>query len=142
MTDEPTEAEQPPASELEEERSATYKAIEANLIPAAESVEIAEEQETELDFEADNAHLSFHNRLEKKRRRERWDTVLLILVVFGFGASYWMILLIGTGILKFENSAFAVPSVVAAGIVETYGLSKLAIKYFFNDDDDTKGEKK
>ena len=53
-----------------------------------------------------------------------------------------MIALIGFGIMHFENNAFAVPSVVAAGVIQTYGLAKLAIQYFFSDEDGQKPRKK
>lgn len=46
-----------------------------------------------------------------------------------------MIFLIGFDVMKFDNSVFAIPAVVAAGVLETYGLAKLAIAYFFNDND-------
>jgi hypothetical protein len=119
-------------------REAALKSISGNTLSIDRSIELAEEKENEIDWEATFAQLEFENRLEKKHRRERWDTVLLGLVVIGFMASYLMIFLIGIGILKFGNNAFAVPSVVAAGIVETYGLSRLAIQYFFSDDDKPK----
>lgn len=130
------------SDDLEKERSLIYKAIEDSLISDEQSSEIAEENEREINWDAENAQLDFHNRIERKIRRERWDTTLLVLVVFGFGASYWLIILIGTGILKFEDNAFAVPSVVAVGIVQTYGLSKLAIRYFFSDDNVSNGMKR
>jgi hypothetical protein len=126
---------------LNSEREEALEAIRDQVLSIDRSNEIAEESENEIDWEAANARLTFENRLEKKARRERWDTTLLLLVVVGFGSSFWIILLIGLEILKFENNAFAVPSVVAAGIVQTYGLSKLAIKYFFTEDGDDNGEK-
>lgn len=138
MTDQTTN--KTSTSDLNSEREEALEAIKDQTLSLDQSNEIAEESEYEIDWEAANARLTFENRLEKKMRRERWDTSLLVLVVVGFGTSFWMIILIGLGILKFENSAFAVPSVVAAGIVQTYGLSKLAIKYFFTEDGDDNGQ--
>ncbi len=120
---------------LENEREEALKSIEGDVLSVGESAELAEENEDELDFAFENAHLNFHIRLEKKRRREKWDNVLTFLVVAGFFFSYVVIILIGFHVMNFDNNAFAVPSVVAAGVVETYALAKLAIKYFFNDDD-------
>lgn len=50
-----------------------------------------------------------------------------------------MIFLIGFGVMRFENNAFAVPAVVGAGVLETYGLAELAVQYFFSDNDSSGG---
>lgn len=120
---------------LETERSVALESIQDSLLTSQESTELAEENEEQIDWDVENARLNFHIRLVKKRRRERWDTALRSLVVAGFFFSYTIIILIGFGIMSFGDNAFAIPSVVAAGVLETYGLAKLAIKYFFNDDD-------
>lgn len=100
-----------------------------------ESFKLIEKTEDKIDLDTENAILSLQTRREKKTRRERWDTMLFSLVVIGFVTSYILIIMIGSGLLSFGNNAFAVPSIVAAGVFETYGLAKLAIQYFFNDDD-------
>lgn len=111
-------------------------------LAAGEPGQLGEEKEVRLDWESKNAALDYENRVEKRNLRRQWNVVLTALVVAGFFLSYGMIILIGLDILKFPNNAFAVPSVVAAGIVETYGLAKLAIKYFFSEDDTNDTRKK
>lgn len=112
----------------------TDEILSASL-PVDVSLKLAEKTEDKIDLDTENALLSFETRLEKKKRRERWDTMLCSLVVIGFGTSYILIIMIGGGLLSFGNNAFTVPFIVTAGVLETYGLAKLAIQYFFNDDD-------
>lgn len=126
--------EEPQTDPTKTDTSKATKDILSSLLPSDVSLELADKTEVKIDWESENARLDFDNRLQKKKRRERWDTTLASLVVLGFGLSYLLIILIGGGLLSFDNM-FAVPSVVAAGVLETYGLAKLAIKYFFNDDD-------
>lgn len=110
-------------------------AIYAALVPAEESQNRIESTEETIDLEKANAKLTYENRLIKKSSRKWWNRTLLTLVVLGFIISYVMIFLIGSGAMKFGDNVFAVPAVVAAGVLETYGLAKLAIQYFFNDND-------
>jgi hypothetical protein len=131
-----------PVSKLEAERESAYKSFSDSLFSSAESIEIAEKREEEIDLYFENERLSLDNRLEKQEVRKQWNRILMWLVVFGFIFSYLMIILIGFKIMNFENSEFAVPSVVAAGVVQTYGLAKLAIKYFFSEDEKNKTSKK
>lgn len=107
-------------------------AIHAALVPAEESQIKTESAEEIIDLEKANARLTYQNRLTKKQSRKWWNRILLTMVVFGFAASYVLIFLIGFGVLDFGDSSLAVPAVVAASVVETYGLAKLAIKYFFD----------
>ena len=108
--------------------------VEAQVSPE-ESRSRSEEMEKALDLEKVNAKLTYENRLIKRRNRKIWNYTLLSLVILGFLTSYVMICLIGFGVMKFDNNVFAIPAVVAAGVLETYGLAKLAIAYFFNDND-------
>lgn len=110
-------------------------AIYAALVPAEESQNRIESTEETIDLEKANAKLTYENRLIKKSSRKWWNRTPLTLVVLGFIISYVMIFLIGSGAMKFGDNVFAVPAVVAAGVLETYGLAKLAIQYFFNDND-------
>jgi hypothetical protein len=117
------------------EREAILQTFEdAYLSPANASAAITRKDEEQIDWQNQNEELNLKNRIEKKEVRQRWNRVLLWLVILGFVLSYLMITLIGLGIMKFDNNAFAVPSVVAAGVIQTYGLAKLAIKYFFSED--------
>lgn len=116
--------------------------IEASLLPRRESMNLAEEAEAEINYDKENTKLDFDNRVQRSRLRERWNTALLSLVILGFGTSYILILFIGMGWLNFGESAFAVPSVIAAGVLQTYGLAKLAVQYFFSDDSERKDAKK
>ena len=108
--------------------------VKARVSPK-ESLSRSEAAEKELDLEKTNVKLTYENRLIKRRNRKIWNYTLLSLVVLGFLTSYVMIFLIGFGVMKFDNNVFAIPAVVAAGVLETYGLAKLAIAYFFNDND-------
>lgn len=102
-------------------------------VPNRESEELAERTQETVNYEIENQKLSLEIRRTNKKRRDQWDHVLLTLVVFGFILSYLIIVLIGFGLMRFE-STFAVPTVVAAGILQTYGLAKIAAQYFFSDD--------
>ena len=108
--------------------------VEAQVSPE-ESRSRSEEAEKALDLEKANAKLTYENRLIKRHNREKWNNTLRYLIIAGLIISYAMIFLIGFGVMKFDNNVFAIPAVVAAGVLETYGLAKLAIAYFFNDND-------
>ena len=86
-----------------------------------------------LDAESKLIQQEINLRDEKARHRKVWGRVLLALVCVGFVASYVIIILIGCKLLQYDSNQFAVPSVVAAGLIGTYGLAKIAVKYFFND---------
>lgn len=117
------------------EREAILQTFEdAYLSPINSAAAITIKDEEQINWQNENEKLSLENRIEKKEVRQRWNKVLLLLVILGFILSYLMVTLIGLGIMKFDNNAFAVPSVVAAGVIQTYGLAKLAIKYFFSED--------
>ncbi len=123
-----------PEIQFEAERNDALESIKGSILSVEDSGELAGKVEDEIDWSAENTLLNYHIRIAKKRRREKWDTVLRWLVVIGFISSQTIIILIGFNIMHFDN-ALAVPSVVAAGVLGTYTLAKLAIKYFFNDDD-------
>lgn len=72
-------------------------------------------------------------RAHKTKSRKTWGRVLLVMVISGFTVSYLIIVAIGMKWLNYTDSQFAVPSVIAAGIVGTYGLAKIAVNYFFTD---------
>lgn len=115
--------------------------LSGSLLSISESLEIAEKREEEIDWETENEKLSLDIRKENREVRQKWNKTLQVLVVVGFILSYLLILLIGFGVMKFDNNAFAVPSVVAAGVIQTYGLARLAIGYFFSEGDKTKPKK-
>lgn len=116
------------------EREAILQTFEDAYLSPSTSAAITTKDEEQINWQNENEKLSLENRIEKREVRKRWNKVLLWLVVLGFVLSYLMITLIGLGVMKFDNNAFAVPSVVAAGVIQTYGLAKLAIKYFFSED--------
>jgi len=120
-------------SDFEKERDAAFEAFRGALFSPAESLEITEKKEEQIDWDFENEKVSLENRKEKRKVRRHWNTVLMSLVIAGFILSYALIILIGLGAMNF-SSTFAVPSVVAAGVLQTYGLAKLAIKYFFSED--------
>lgn len=105
------------------ERDKIIEAIYAAKISPQESLNKSEEAEDAIDFDKKNTELSYQNRIAKKNNRRVWNWTLLVLVIIGFVTSYIMIFLIGFGVMRFENNAFAVPAVVGAGVLETYGLS-------------------
>lgn len=121
------------------ERDKIIKAIYAAKISPQESLNKSEEAEDAIDFDKKNTELSYQNRIAKKNNRRVWNWTLLLLVIIGFVTSYVIIFLIGLGVMKFENNAFAVSAVVGAGVLETYGLAKLAVQYFFSDNDSSGG---
>jgi hypothetical protein len=130
-----------PASDFEEKRKQVLHTLSGSLLSISESLEIAEKREEEIDWETENEKLSLDIRKENRDVRQKWNKTLQVLVVVGFILSYLLILLIGFGVMKFDNNAFAVPSVVAAGVIQTYGLARLAIGYFFSEGDKTKPKK-
>jgi hypothetical protein len=116
------------------EREAILQSFDDAYLSPINSAAAITKNEEQINWQNENEKLNLDNRVEKKEVRQRWNKVLLLLVILGFVLSYLMIALIGLGIMKFDNNAFAVPSVVAAGVIQTYGLAKLAIKYFFSED--------
>ncbi len=124
-------------SELENERLSLIREINnGNILPPDETEQKLESFD-EAQIQAIDFAIDLYNKLEKGKRRKAWDKTLLVLVVVGFIASYILIILIGLNILTFANNSFAVPSVVAAGIIQTYGLARIAAEYFFSDDKNT-----
>lgn len=97
------------------------------------ATENIDDQQDELDARKSHIILDLEDRKEKRRSRRLWGKVLLGLVVAGFSTSYIIVILIGCRVLNYPENAFAVPSVVAAGIIGTYSLAKIAVKYFFSD---------
>lgn len=130
----------PAHNDLEGERKSLIALIDGDILAPEETERLLESYD-EKQYQAIEFALEIRNKMQKHKRRKSWDKTLLRLVVIGFIASYCMILFIGFGWLKFENNSFAVPSVVAAGIIQTYGLAKIAAEYFFSDDK-TKRKKK
>lgn len=96
------------------------------------SSEIAAEAQQHIDYEALEAHLRIKEYAKKLDDRDRWCKILLCLVIVGFGFSAITTLLLGAGILHFENSAITVPVAIGAGFLETYGLAKIAVNYLFD----------
>ena len=138
-TDNTSKVNPPLTVDLAAERAKILQNVESEIV----DIDVAERLVGNYDEAALRAielRVDLQIKIEKKERRKKWDSTLLRLAVVGFAASYAMIVLIGLGILKFENNNFAVPSVVAAGIIQTYGLAKIAAEYFFSDD--TKRRKK
>jgi len=115
------------------EREQVLQDIDDNILRPEEATRIIDSFTNEQK-EAITFSLEIGARIEKARSRGLWGRVLLYLIIIGFAASYIMVFLIGIGFLHFDNSSYAVPSVVAAGIIQTYGLAKIATQYFFSDD--------
>jgi hypothetical protein len=109
-------------------------AIQPSVLSLGESQQLVTHGQATRDYDSENAQITIENRRAKQAFRMKWDTLLSRAVVAGFILSYLMIFLIGTHKLTFQNSSLAVPSVVAVGIVQTYGLAKLAVSYFFSED--------
>lgn len=123
-----------PVERLDKRRQKAFLSFQDALVSPLGSSKVTTQHEEQVNLDFENEKLTLDNRLEKRRSRKQWNKVLRWLVISGFILSYTLIILIGLGVLDFDDHAFAVPSVVAAGIVETYGLAKLAIKYFFSED--------
>ena len=122
---------------LAAERASVLSSIADEIVDNEEARQLLENYD-ETTINAIETRIDLQIKLEKKLRRKKWDKTLLLLVIIGFSASYILVILIGLGILKFGDNAFAVPSVVAAGVIQTYGLAKVAAEYFFSDDKKTK----
>lgn len=88
---------------------------------------------SDISFLSQSAEDELERRKHKTQSRKTWGKVLLVMVVCGFTASYLIIVAIGLNWLTYSDSQFAVPSVIAAGIIGTYGLAKIAVNYFFTD---------
>jgi hypothetical protein len=127
---------------FEQERRKVLAGIKGEVIPYEQSDEMAIRNRDKIDWDANHLQLDYEIRIEKRERRKKWDKSLLWLVILGFAASYLMIILIGTGVLSFPDNSFAVPSVVAAGVIETYGLARIAARYFFSEDNQNSKPKK
>ena len=121
-----------------QDKDSIVGALQAEVLSQAEATKIGLKGQAKRDYESENAQISVENRRAKQNFRVKWDKLLSRLVCIGFGSSYFIIFLIGIKKLSFGNSAFAVPSIVAIGIVQTYGLAKLAVSYFFSDDGEDK----
>jgi len=87
----------------------------------------------QTDAIAESARDELDRRKHKTKSRKTWGKVLLVMVVAGFATSYLIIIAIGLDVLNYDDSQFAVPSVIAAGVIGTYGLAKIAVSYFFTD---------
>lgn len=120
-------------SDLATERASILQSVEEDLVDADEQRRILEGYD-EATLKAIEFRIDLQIKIEKKERRKKWDKTLLRLVIVGFIASYLMVIAIGLKWLEFGSNSFAVPSVVAAGIIQTYGLAKIAAEYFFSDD--------
>lgn len=116
------------------DRDDVLRLIKPEAFDELRSRSIAKSSQEQRDYKSEIEIIDIENRREKQQLRRKWDKLLGVLVVIGFILSYLMIFLIGTNALSFAHSAFAVPSVIAVGIFQTYGLAKLAVGYFFSDD--------
>ncbi|HJQ08375.1 MAG TPA: hypothetical protein VJ836_02720 [Candidatus Saccharimonadales bacterium] len=126
-------------STKELERRQVVAEVTPRVLSPAETTTVVQDVEATY-WEVQHVQLDYDIRVEKKDRRKKWDRTLLTLVVCGFFGSYLIIVLIGVEVLYFGNNAFAVPSVVAAGILGTYGLAKIAAEYFFSEDADRRNK--
>jgi hypothetical protein len=124
---------------MTQDRKDILKAVAPAAVDATESLQLAKSAQEKRDYKSEIEGIDISNRLVKQALRRKWDKLLRWLVVLGFFLSYLMIFLIGIHKLTFPDNVFAVPSVIAVGIVQTYGLAKLAVRYFFSDDDKRDG---
>jgi hypothetical protein len=125
-----------------QDKAAIVGTLASEAFSVGESIKLASQGQAKRDYDSENEQISIDNRKAKQAFRKKWDKLLSWLVVIGFFFSYLIIFLIGFGILKFKDNAFAVPSIVAIGIVQTYGLARLAVSYFFSEDGDARKKKK
>lgn len=115
-------------------RDDTLKLVTPAAVDESESRHLAKSAQEKRDYKSEIELIDIENRRDKQALRKTWEKLLRRLVVIGFVLSYLMIFLIGIKKLSFPSNAFAVPSVVAVGIAQTYGLAKLAVSYFFSED--------
>jgi hypothetical protein len=111
------------------------KALEEAKKGATVALDLASDPvQTDISVTSRSAEDELERRRHKTQSRKIWGKFLLIMVVGGFTASYVIIVAIGLHWLNYTDSQFAVPSVIAAGVIGTYGLAKIAVNYFFTDD--------
>jgi hypothetical protein len=116
----------------EQFRTALKEAKEESVATVSSDTESNDEL-SDISVASQTAEDELERRKHKTKSRKIWGKVLLVMVVCGFTASYVIIIAIGLNWLKYNDSQFAVPSVIAAGIIGTYGLAKIAVSYFFTD---------
>lgn len=96
---------------------------------------IVDKNISETTAKALHTQLALRARNDKVKARRRWGYALLAIVVAGCILSYLIVILIGAGKLQYPNNQYAVPTVIGAGIIQAYGLAKIAAQYLFTDED-------
>lgn len=118
---------------MDQQFKAALKEAKQESVATISSSTITDEEASDISIASQSAADELERRKHKTKSRKVWGMVLLSMVVCGFTTSYLIIIAIGLNWLSYADSQFAVPSVIAAGIIGTYGLAKIAVSYFFTD---------
>lgn len=90
-----------------------------------------------LDSDRQDAILRAREHGETLKHRGWWSKSLIGIVIAINAVSLIIVLLIGMGKLKY-NTDLAVPSIIAANFIETWALTKIAMKFYFTADNEDK----
>lgn len=114
------------------------KDIEPNIAPAPfslmarENTVIDESASTDAYYNSRVKELGIRERIEFLNFRKSWSEKLLILVIsiVIFNAAF--LLLVGFGILQFEDE-WLVRIIITGGFLEVLGLAKIVVEFLFKD---------
>lgn len=88
---------------------------------------------TTLSEKEQRAFLISREHAELIKHRGYWSFSLIWIVIAINIVSLMVVILIGFGKMHF-NGDLAVPSIIAANFVQTWALTKIAMKFYFKDD--------
>jgi hypothetical protein len=89
----------------------------------------------QLEDYADDATAKAIKRQQVTRERQIWSRSLLVLVIVLNAFSIGVVIAIGMHKLQY-NTSWAVPAVIAANFAETWALTKIAMKFWFDNNAD------
>lgn len=118
--------------------STTQKEVEPNIEPAPfsliarENTVIDESASTDAYYNSRVKELGIRERIEFLNFRKSWSEKLLILVIsiVIFNAAF--LLLVGFGVLRFEDE-WLVRIIITGGFLEVLGLAKIVVEFLFKD---------
>ncbi|HSE29266.1 MAG TPA: hypothetical protein VLA77_01635 [Candidatus Saccharimonadales bacterium] len=88
---------------------------------------------TTLSDKEQRAFLISREHAELIKHRGYWSFSLIGIVIAINIVSLAVVILIGLGRMQF-NGDLAVPSIITANFVQTWALTKIAMKFYFSDD--------
>jgi hypothetical protein len=97
---------------------------------AAEQLALKETTITDLEKSSAWAQLKLIEFKEIIGHRKNWSNGLLLLVMLIVVMDFLVVIFVGAGWLLFQ-SAWAIPTFVAANLAEVFGLSLLVVRFLF-----------